>query len=326
MDLIKSKKAVIFSILAVVIALFFTIIFSAKIEKPVDHNIILVQTRVSVLNNYLNDFFEYTEVIASISGYSALKGIILDMSEKDNYNPGFEEDFKKCLEHGTLRVGLCPGMTDKDLTFYLNNLTSIAEKDLNINSDYVINSIYVTQINNPFFIDILINLSVNISDDYAYLERTDVVHAKTSINLLKDPIYLVDGTYNQTITSNNLNRSSGDWIPSDLRSLYYNHTYRRYEQGLSFINRIKGNFTYPNTDFLGIQSFVNHTDPFVKAFITENNSMIDYLFWNDEQFNCSYPATIVKITNDSIIPDDFQIDEVNRGSFNISNDDIGFIC
>ncbi|MBW2990475.1 hypothetical protein KY348_02090 [Candidatus Woesearchaeota archaeon] len=320
MELIKSKKGIVFTVLSIVIAIFFTVLFSARIEKPIDYKTTLVETRIGVLNNYMNDFFEYAKGMSSITAYSSFQGLLEDMSNTSSYNPDFENQSLHCVITGNLTSSkICPGMANKTLTYSLNRIRDIADNELNINSDYTINNITLNQTINAFTIEITTNLSLDIYDEYANLSDTRTVVSLVSIDGLLDPLYLVNGTYNQTIKKTSLKRKQGDWNHSDLQQLYYNHEYRNYRQGISFINRIKGNFV---PDVFGIESFVNHTN----VTYDENDTMVDYLYWRRIKFSCRNPARVVEINDTLISPAGFQLDEVHRLGFSVSSMYTDFTC
>jgi hypothetical protein len=135
MDKMQNKKGVVFTIVAIVLAAFFTLIFSAKFEKPLDYKTEILEARISILSDYMNTFFDYTEGTASIAGYSALRGIIMNISEAGEYNPNFETQFSYCVKTGNLTsANICSNMTNQTLTYFLNQLSSMGVNELNINS------------------------------------------------------------------------------------------------------------------------------------------------------------------------------------------------
>nr|MCK4930401.1 hypothetical protein [Nanoarchaeota archaeon] len=321
MGLINNKRGVVFTVLAIVIAVFFTLIFSARVEKPVDYKITLIETRIGVLNDYMGNFFDYARGMASITGYSALQGVIQDLNDMKAPNDEFETQYVYCIRTGNLTTSkICPGMINKTLIYYLNRIKDIARKELNMNSDYRINNITTNQTLDAFSIEVIVNLSLYINDTFANLSDTRLVTSMVSINGLLDPLYLLNGTYNQTIKKTAIRKP--DWLlnSTDLKQLYYNHEYRNYKKGISFINRIKGNFV--SNDF-GIESFVNHTGPGVSY--DDNDTMVDYLFWQKKKFRCD--TEIVEIINSLIISEPgFQLDETHRLNFNIKPDDVRYTC
>lgn len=319
MGLIRNKRGVIFTVLAIVIAVFFSLIFSAQIEKPIDHKTIIIETRVNVLNSYLTNFFDFAQEAGAITGYSALQGVIEDLNNMRAYNPDFEAQYHRCIEKGNLTSSkVCPGMSDKTLTYYLDRMQTLALDKLNIKSQYTIHNITTTQSVGPFSIEVSINLSLNITDDYANLSDTRIVTSSISIEGLLDPLYLINGSYNQTINRTTIKKKAGEiggiWNHSDLQQLFYNHEYRNHYAGINFIKRIKGNLTYNASDMFGIESFVNHTGPGVSY--GSKHTMVDYLFWQNVTLNCTNPVQIVEIDSTIISPPGFQLDVEHWYEFN----------
>jgi len=318
MNMIKDKRGVVFTIIAIVLAVFFTLIFSARVEKPLDYKTEILETRISVLSDYMNTFFDYAEGTASIAGYSALRGIIINISNSGEYNPDFETQFAYCVKTGNLTsANICPNMTNSSLTHFLDQLRNIAEDELNINSNYTINHVSVNQTTDAFSVEVILNLSVKVNDAYANISDTRVLVSSISINGLLDPMYLLNGAYNQTIKA--YDKPEGNWTYTDLQQLYDNHAYRKYAEGISFISRIKGDFS-PG-DSYGIESFVNYTHPGVKY--NESYSMIDYLFWQNIT-DCSSTNPVIAINDTTNFPLNsllqyFQLNDWHRLEFSIPN-------
>ncbi len=318
--ILDSKKAVVFTLMAIVISLFFTLMFSARIQKPLDHETRVVKSRIAVLNKYMETFFDYAEITGSISAYSALRGIITDIDNTNQSNPEFNTQYLSCIRTGNLTSAKeCPCMENQTLIYYLDKMVNFSREQLNINSEYIINPLSHTQKTSAFTIEVLINLTLKINDAYANITDTRIVTSSTDINGLKDPLYLLNGTYDQLINQTPLKRKEGDWKPSDLTRLYNKHEYRAYKGGISFINRIKANNT---ASPMGIESFVNHTHPTISY--TANHSMTDYQFWLNQTQRCS--EDIVEINESIISPPGFQIDDTHRLSFGISSKNVTLTC
>jgi len=331
--LIRNKKGVVFTILAIIITIFFTTIFSGRIERPLDAKTDIIEARVSMLSNYMDDFFAYAGGAGSMTGYVALRGVIQDLAETGRYNPDFEAQYANCTIFGNLTSNkTCPDMVNKTLTYFLSSFNETGKNELNIVSKYKINSINVSQTTDAFSIELVLNITFNITDDYANLSDTRVVVSSVTITGLLDPLHLLNATYNRTIIKNPLNKKEGDWNYTDLQHLYYNYTYRDYKGGPSFIDRIKGQFPPAfQPSVYGIESIVNYTDPGVNY--NANDTMIDYLYWRNIKFTCRNPVEVAAINNTVILPPKslippqfFQLDEVHRLSFSITSSDTAYTC
>jgi hypothetical protein len=313
-SLINNKKGIVFTITAIALAVFFTLVFSAKTDKPLDYKTDLVEVRISVLNDYFNTFYDYAGEIAPISGYSALQGVIKNISMAKEYNPNFESQFIYCLWTGNLTTtNTCPNMTNQTIVYFLDNLIDIARDELNINSSYIIRNINVNQTVDAFSVEVMINISLEVTDSYANMSDNRLLVSSISIDGLLDPLYLINGTYNQTI--NPYEKEQGNWTYEDLQQLYYNHAYRKYPEGISFISRIKGDFT-PSALY-GIESFVNYT----AVSYDENDTMVDYLFWQRIRFDCipTMSTEVIGMNDTSSFPLSggayFQLDRDHASTF-----------
>jgi len=316
MGLIKNKKGVIFTVMAIVIAIFFTVLFSGRVEKPLDYKVPVVETRITVLNGYMNNFFDYAEVTGSISGYSSLQGIITDITVS-GYNANFESEYLYCMETGNLTTSqVCPNMINKTIIYYLDSIKTLAEDELNIKSNYVINSISMAQTTDAFSMEVYINLSLDITDVLANLSDTRVMTSTVRLEGIEDPLYIVQGTYSNIIRKTSLRRAEGDWKQGDLVQLFNNRTYKNYKDGVSIINRIKGNLS---ANVYGIESFVDNN----LVVYDINDTMVDFWFWDNVKFRCD---TVIVVINDTIIPNDFQLDDTHRLMFNISNRNATHTC
>ncbi|MBU1198744.1 MAG: hypothetical protein KKF46_06525 [Nanoarchaeota archaeon] len=319
MGLRHNKKGIVFTILSIVIAIFFTITFSARTEKPLDYHVDITNARITVIHSYTENFFDYAELSSSISGYSALQGVIEDLNNMNAYNPDFETQYVNCVETGMLTDSkVCPNMINKTLYYYLNKIKNLTQQEFNLESSYEIRNISVNQ-TKPFSIELRMNITLNITDAYANASDTRILTSSVDINGLLDPVYLINGTYNQTINQTSLRRA-GKWNSTDLIQLYNNHEYREYNNATKFIDRIKGNFTPSN---LGIESFVNHTHPDVSY--DENDTMVDYLFWQGVKFNCQTPR-VLEINDTSIINPFYQLDVDHIDSFDIDPSQTRVTC
>jgi hypothetical protein len=329
MRMINNKKGIVFTIIAIALAVFFTLVFSARIDKPLDYKTEILETRVSLLSDYANTFFDYAGEVTSIVGYSALEGVIANISMARQYNPDFESQFVYCVRTGNLTTGSrCLNMTNKTLVYYLNQLKTIASNDLNINSTYILNNVSVNQTReDAFSIEITINLSLNVIDAYANISGTRILKSKVPIQGLLDPLYLLNGTYNQTILA--YYKPESNWSYTDLEQLYHTRAYRWNKgAGISFIDRIKGNLSVIDS-YYGIESFVNYTD----VTYDENDTMVDYLFWQSITFSC-VPDTnteVIGVNDSTSFPlknglQYFQLDAVHATGFFIPGGYVVYPC
>jgi hypothetical protein len=321
----KAKKGFLLTMLALLLAAFFALVFSEETNQVENYKLELVENRVSMLTFYVDNFFHYTEAVGSISGYMALQSELDDMNITKSYRPAFELEFVNCTLYGQINsTKNCSNMENKTLIYYLDRMNQMAQSEFKIKSTYKINSLAVTQQRDAFSLDVMMNITLNVSDPFANISTTKAFISTINLNGVQDPLYLVNGTYFQVINKTNISKRESNLDANDLQSFYLGRNYWQYKGGISFLNRMEGNFT--NGTF-GIQSFVNHT----LVYLTNpyNYSTIDYLFWNKVELKCDQGQ--VEYINFSLIPaipypPYFQIDSQNRLVFNITNQDAFRTC
>ncbi|MBN2142310.1 hypothetical protein JW711_03180 [Candidatus Woesearchaeota archaeon] len=301
--LFLGKKGFLITLLALLLASFLGLMFSANLTNLPDYKVELLQNRVTLLNYYLESFFDYAENVAVISGYMGLQGVVYDIENRSSYNPNFMTEYPLCVAVGNLTLTrTCPGMKDKSLSFFLENISESVMEELKINSSYFINNLTVSPNDDPFSISLNINLTLYIADAFAKINSTRILSVRIPIEGVLDPLYAVDGFYDQRIVESAISKREGTWNRSDFEELYNRHEYRSAKRGVSFINRILGNITNSS---LGIESYVNHTQANVSEILAANTnlSIVDYLFWNRTSFDCAArnPVLIVYL-NESDVP------------------------
>ncbi len=323
---INSRRGVLFSITAIVIAAFLMLVFSSRVETAPDHKMDLIETRINTLYDYSNSFYDFAGEASVLAGYGALYGIATNISMSRQYDKQFEEHFINCFLTGNITnspARRCPLMNDKSVAYYLDQFSSQAKKNLKISSSYSIDpdSILVDQLTDPFGVDLYLNISLNISDAFVNMTSSRRIHLIIPIDLIPDPIFSANN-YSRLIVRSRLGKIEGSWNSTDLESLYNNQEYKAYQIGVSFLNRVKGNFTWTA---MGIESIMNQTN-LTNGFVNiENLSMVDYLFWNKTQFICS-EKELVRINSTLLStigltdPGGLQIDNVHRLLFKVASD------
>jgi hypothetical protein len=317
------KKGFFLTLLAVILSTLFIMLFSSRINNLPDYKTDVVESRVAVLNYYSQNFFSYAERTTVVSGYAALRGVLQDISTTRKYKENFTKEYGLCIFNGNLTPSkVCPNMEGKTLIFFLSNLSSSAEKELKISSSYFINNITITQntkSEDPFYLEVNVNITLNISDRFANLSTTRVYTSFIPLAGILDPVYLLNGTYNQTIKVSNITKNERTWTPKDLEQLHNNREYRWTRYGVNFIDRMRGNFSnisnYRN-DSMGIESIVNYT--FAAALMHQNISVVDVLFWNNISYPCNQTINVSPAAVPSM-PTGLQLDDEHKVLFNISS-------
>ena len=344
------KKGFMLTLLAIVLSGLFVTIFSARLTNPPDYKTDVVESRITMMDYYLESFFDYAASVGQISGYAALQGIISDIGARGDYNYNFTTEFPYCMMYGNLTPSrACPGMGSRTFGFYLANLSDDAFRELNVITQYTINNVTVSPTRDPFYLRVLINMTVNISDNgianksIANFSANRLVDVEVPIYGLSDPVYLVGsgGAYVNYIEWVNYSKPETGWIASDLDTLYNTSSYRNTQYGVTFFHRIQGNFTTAEDAFsfnatnttaylylvpTGIESFIDPNNPAASGLVSANVSFVDYLFWNRTAFDCTQtdPYQVMGIRSGVApdIPDSpvhYQLDRQHVTAFNLTS-------
>lgn len=325
--IINSRRGVLFSIIAIVIATFLTLVFSSRVETAPDYKMDLIEARINTLYDYTNSFYEFAGDASILSGYGALYGVAANISESHRYDSLFDEHFINCFLTANITKAparACPFMNNKSISYYLDQFAYQAKKNIKISSSYSIdpNSIRVDQLTDPFGVDLSLEISLNISDVFVNMTSKRSIRVIIPIEKIPDPLFSANN-YSRVIIKSRLGKAEGSWNSTDLESLYNNQEYEAYQSGVSFLNRYKGNFSHSQ---MGIESIMNQTN-LTNYGINMNNiknlSMVDYLFFNKTQFHCS-DNELVRINSTLLStigltdPNGLQLDETHRLIFGIS--------
>ncbi|MBN1793206.1 hypothetical protein JW826_05990 [Candidatus Woesearchaeota archaeon] len=322
---LHGKKGFLLTLLALLLSTLLALMFSANISNPPDYKMDLVQNRITILNYYVESFYDYAEQVTVVSGYTALQGMVEYIDSTGHYQPNFRLRYPSCIKNGTVIGNVpCPGMDGRTLEAYLYNLSEAAGKELKLASRVVINNITVSQDSDPFALDVHVNLTLFVSDKFANITATRAYDTIVPIIGVRDPIFLIDGTYSRIIRKTNITKLEL-WNSRDLEQMYNEEEYRPTKEGVSFIHRLEGEYVI---DDMGIESYVLHTLPEVMPLVNASLSMVDYLFWNKTSFDCESraPMEIMAINQSEVpsiptIPLDppFQLDADHWSTFNLSS-------
>ncbi len=278
------KKGVIFTILALLLSTIIIGLFFSFKDVPLDNNVQNVQMRIKHINSYIEQVEEYVKDSTKSSAINALDFAINEMINRSAYYSDFDQGIDSCMRTGLMAT---PGNSEQlmacpEEAILQNNIQVIedfAEEHLTIPSDINIEQVSLVQ-TSPWQITFIINYSVLVQDTYASWNSTKTTNQTISIIGLNDPTYwIVDPTLSSYKYLNTIKQAEnqGLWLeePSIINFLTVNKIYFKYEQGPSFLNRLRGNMS--NSTCCGIASVV----PPLDSFYADELSHLDYIFWKN---------------------------------------------
>ena len=273
----KSKKAQLFSILAIlIISLMFLSfeLFSFIHQKNV------IKTRVSTMDSFLYSIEQNLERQIYISGFR-----ILFLAEHHITSTGtyinVDDFFNEAFFNGTVNNisnNILLGATYSDLINSLNQKASKINVDITLSNTFI----NISQ-DDPWHVKFSLVSDFIMQDkgNLAKWEKQQVLSAFIPIEGLEDPLYIVNG-YAKVYRTINQTPYEGSY-GSNLLSHVNNGYYATNSFAPSFLNRLEGNLS---ADENGIESFVNLLEFSQQGIPVLEKSCIDYIYFSSN--NPSY--------------------------------------
>jgi len=272
----KSKKAQLFSILAILII---SLMFLSFELFSFIHQRGVIKTRISTMDSFLYSIEQNLERQVYISGFRILFLAENQITSTGNYIE-VDKFFNEAFFNGTVNnvsSEILLGATYNDL---INSLNQKASK---INTEIILSNttINISQ-DDPWHIkfSLVSDFIMRDKGDLAKWEKQQVISAFIPITGLEDPIYTVNSyakvsrKINQTIYEGNY-INEGD--VSNLLSHVNNGYYAENSFAPSFLKRLEGNLS---ADKNGIESFVNLLEFSQQGIPTLEKSCIDYIYFS----------------------------------------------
>lgn len=335
------KKAIIFSLIAVLLAILFISLYTTQFTVQGDEGTIATATRAKVIDTYVRNFEKYTESSLKIATYRNLDSLTKQQIIDPTWSDGviglkFYEDedtftrvFINCATCGyvdcnTPSVNTCsPDNKNYGVEQFLNNISQLAQEHMNINTTYTI-TIETIEQDSPFEVVVNATIAYVISDlidaNHFRWNNTKTISVRVPINGLLDPMTSIysNGTYNYSITPTNICKyNESCWNLVTATQFYKAQEFRDMSNATAYLSRFWESGQITPSECCGIEAFLNIS----KLNVTENNSYIDHEFWaGTHQCNESDPATktIVEFTTIDTVTPHFRLDENAAARYNIA--------
>jgi len=297
------KKGIFMTFIAISIIATFMVI-SVPSDIVIKTNLQSVNTRISNINNYVEDlenvYLERSLYSSSIKTINSLIGYMEDMNE---FLDSFEDSFEEVIIYGTINGDKIEDMIGGN-TFinWTNKIKIPSEKALNVKTDFFVEEIEVYQ-DSPWHINVLANVSFNVTSETVSWHKNVIVITDISIEGFEDPYYSINtqGKYKKRINRSYINNEQLHSDRNQIRELIKHESYLHIESNTekyfspSFIMRFTN--TSLGSACCGIESIV---DPNELIEMDQMESYADYLF-----FNHTFQDKCNKLYNITEIQDDF---------------------
>lgn len=277
-----NKKGLVFTLMAIVFMIMFIFIFLLPVFKVKTNEMLIVETRVDTINNFIKDIERDTSRGLYIASYRALLSIENDIIEKGVFTDNLNSQFHEAILNGTINGQSKILMNASTFPQWISRIQDIAD-DLNIGTNITLHEVQLSQIT-PWDVLVTANLNYVIFDQsgIAYWNYNKTINTSISILGFEDPIYVIysfgrlTNTINQTPYENNYTfENDVDNLISHTENSYYVAS----NTSPNFLMRLENNLS---ASPYGIESLINvkKLNDFGLSINTEA-SIVDYYYWQD---------------------------------------------
>jgi len=290
--MIISKKGIVFSMIAILMATLFIVLFSAYTHVPINEKMDAKRSGIERADNYFLNFKSFVQNSIHQSTYEILDYLVVKSGDGVNIN--FTRDFNSCIMDGKIEsiAGPC-SISGNNYTMenILNDISSRAAGMYKADSQVTVIDVNVWQ---ETYYELTVNAIVNVKfsrEDYWIWDKDFNITERVSLLGVKDPLmYRYDK--NRTIANNGDSLASLSSIDGNetIFMEFINNGYSFVDSSApSFIDLIEHRMVISAIDYpsLGYNSFI---PPFWKngtSTYIENRSFLTLDYVREKDFNKS---------------------------------------
>jgi len=311
----SSRKAQVFSMIAIMMSILFILIFSNLTHVPLDRKTPIVVSEITRIDTFVKDFDQLVINAIDQSAYGSLAQFALLQQQiheanQSQYFDNFTDSFESCFEGTTYSysssvpnsdnfpcssAGIISGGYNFSFSNYLDSVFAAASTTFNISISYGGIEANLVPSNNPFDLTLNVSMLVNLSrDDYSW-NRFINVQRKISIDGVDHPL-IVGRKIKVNPMLGGRNFGIGDSRfrdPVKIAEFIDGGYYFRDNRSPSFVDLFEGNIPgaggLPSADnYLGITSFLpaNMTYlPVGNVYVGNFSSSLEYDYLNSTAYN-----------------------------------------
>lgn len=285
-----SKKAMFFTLIAILIVGLLVLTFSTKIDPTIKGHLPVVERRITAVNTFVHDIeTTYLERMLRIATLSAFNKLVENQESSASFiqQEEFDSIFQELALNGTLYDSAenkhTPILTESNMNAMLQKLSDISKNELHVKSKFEPLSLNVFQNNETGPWNVGINFTINyfVDGDLAAWNKSTNIITKFKIIGLEDPLY----TFNAAKLNNgkdfkNLiinDKVNDNWTIENFALHVRNQAYRYDSKAPSYLLRLIGDNSASGC--CGIESMVNLNR--MDAEPNKNATFVDYCYWNN---------------------------------------------
>ncbi len=285
MRVMKNKKAVLFTIISIILLSVVIYGLTIETETRLKEKRLPVEARVNSVDNFIGDLERDISRGLYIASFRALLGLQQQMTETGEFVTNLNSTFEELVMNGTMDGDYVDVIDDAEMNEWIERIGEKAE-ELLIDLEYEILNIRVMH-ETPWRIVIEIDVMLNITDTKGTAEwqRNSTIISNIDITDFEDPLYLVNsnGGIIKTIQRANVTDFVvGDDGMSNLINHMSNTLFIASNISPSYLYRIEGRL---DPSPYGIESLVNLQEfESLEGYgivIKDECSIVDFVYFND---------------------------------------------
>ncbi|MBI2575266.1 hypothetical protein HYV82_05270 [Candidatus Woesearchaeota archaeon] len=310
----KSKKAVFFTITAVLLLLALTVMLSLQAGyKPSDRSV--AETRIETMNEFVRTVKSDLQRGLYISSFRAVMSMEEFVSNGAFLNSS-SSGFRDAIMTGMISNQSMSLMQDSTFPDWAARINAKAA-EIDVRANISVGGISIRQ-KDSWTLLAEANITINITDSLntASWHLNESVKSEMTITGLEDPVFSI-GTQGRVIRQVNATLYEGNYVSgtdtTNLKRHIDGFYYTNSTSGPSFLMRLEGNY---NASPFGIESFVNVPELQQKGVPQFQRSMVDYIYFGNLSTGQLYK---VNSTYESW----FIIDEASLDKYQVKDISIG---
>lgn len=290
---IKSKKGVIFTLVAIILVLILILIIFTENEYRLSNKMSVIEIRVETINDFIKSVEKDLNRGLYITSFRALLGIQSYISANGTFLNDTNAQFKELLLNGTIENQKIEAIENFTFTNWTGRIKDEAEK-IDISANFSIINLTIYQ-QDPWSVtvDSLLILDVRDKRGIARWIRNENIKIKLDIQGFEDPLYTIN-SFNRVINIIKKANETDFSVTSNLINHINNSYYIESNTGPDFLMRLEGktsNSTYGIESLVNIVKFSNQELP------TYEKSSVDYLYFQSSTAaNCVVNETYQQLS------------------------------
>lgn len=239
-----NKKGVVFTIISLIISTILLVGFYSFLELPVDHETDTVLQKIGSTNSFISQTDAYVGDLIEVTTVKMLNDVITHLQSSTNYDDtdDLTDLITNCFTDGNHAGFSCANITSK-----MQELQEYGERELNVNFDYQINSVNITQDDEtgPWNVRTEIEINLVIDDSYAKWNTTRTIERTVGIRETQDPALAVhlttdNGTYTTSLNITGPRTYERGATDNVLEQVAVNDEFLPHPLGTKYLDRLQG--------------------------------------------------------------------------------------